>query len=256
MTVPEPAGSIQSNAHDLARWLCFHLDNKTIDGKPLVSPRSLELTHTPQIMQRIDAVDRLMFPTTNQMSYGMGWVIQDHYGHRLLQHAGAIDGFRCHFTLVPKARLGIVILCNLHQTQMNLALSNSLLELLLELPHNDWNAVVFDADRKNQEAAARKEREQNKQQQIGTHPSRELAGYTGTYEHPAYGSVQITLEDGKLIWQWNRFTAPLTHFHYDTFTLPIEIMGEPRVVFTLDERGRVARMKVLGHMDVEFQRRR
>jgi hypothetical protein len=207
-------------------------------------------------MQRIDAVDRMMFPTTTQMSYGMGWVIQDHDGYRLLQHAGAIDGFRCHFTLVPKARLGIVLLCNLHQTRMNIALSNSLLELLLKLPHRDWNKVVFEADRTNQEAATRKDSEKKKRQQTGTRPSRELAGYTGNYEHPAYGTVRITLEDGKLRWHWNQFSAPLEHYHYDTFTLPIEIMGEPHVVFALDARGTVSRLTVLGHMDVEFQRRR
>jgi CubicO group peptidase (beta-lactamase class C family) len=251
MLVAEPAGSIQSNASDLSKWLLFQLNNKMVDGKPLVSARSLKEMHTPQIMQQIDAVDRMMFPTTNQMSYGMGWVIQDHYGHRLLQHGGLIDGFRCHFTLVPKERLGIVLLCNLHHTRMNLALSNSLLEMLLRLrPKRDWNKVIADAERMNDETGKKERRH------LDTQPSCELGGYTGTYEHPAYGTVRVTLEDGKLVWQWNRFRAALTHYHYDTFTLPIEIIGEPRVVFTLDAGGTVARMKVLGNMDVEFRRRR
>ncbi len=256
MAVPEPAGSIQSSASDLSKWLRFHLNNKMVDGKPLVSARNLEATHTPQIVLPMDAVDRIQFPETHQMSYGMGWVIQDHYGHRLLQHAGAIDGFRCHFTLVPQARLGIVLLCNLHHTRMNIALSNSLLEMLLGLPHRNWNALVADAERKDEMEADRKENEIRDRRHPDTRPSRELPGYVGDYEHPAYGTVRITLEDGKLVWHWNRFTAALAHYHYDTFTLPIEIMGEPRVVFTLDAKGTVARMKVLGGMDVEFQRRR
>jgi len=256
MKVPEPAGSIQSNACDLSKWLLFQLNNKMVDGKPLVSARNLEATHTPQIVIPLDAVDRIMFPETNQMSYGMGWVIQDHFGHRLLQHAGAIDGFRCHFTLVPKARLGIVLLCNLHQTRMNIALSNGLLEMLLDLPHRDWNKLVHAAERKNEEDADKKEREKQKHHQADTQPSRELAGYLGAYEHPAYGTVRITLENGRLFWQWNRWKAALIHYHYDTFTLPIEKMGTPRVVFTLDAKGTVARMKVLGNVDVEFQRRR
>ena len=256
MTVPEPAGSIQSNVRDLSKWLLFHLNNKIVDGKPLVSPRNLEATHTPQIVLRMDAIDRIMFPETNQMSYGMGWVIQDHFGHRLLQHAGAIDGFRCHFTLVPKARLGIVLLCNLNQTRMNIALSNSLLEMLLGLPHRDWNAIVAEAERKDDADAEKAERENRKHRQLDTQPSRELAGYIGGYEHPAYGTVRITLENGRLIWQWHRWRAALIHYHYDTFILPIARMGSPRVVFTLDAKGTVARMKVLGKMDVEFQRRR
>lgn len=256
MEVPEPAGSIQSNVRDLSKWLRFHLNNKTVDGNSLVSARNLEETHTPQIVIPLDAVDRIQFPETHQMSYGMGWVIQDHFGHRLLQHAGAIDGFRCHFTLVPKERLGIVLLCNLHHTRMNIALSNALLEMLLHLPHRDWNIVVAEAERKDAAEAEKKEREKQKCRHVGTEPSRELAGYVGAYEHPAYGTVRVRLEDGRLVWHWNRYRAALEHYHYDTFTLPIEIMGKPRVVFTLDAKGTVARMKVLGHMGVEFQRRR
>lgn len=258
MEVPEPAGSIQSSVRDLSKWLLFHINNKIVNGKPLVSARSLETTHTPQIVLRMDALDRSEFPETNQMSYGMGWVIQDHFGHRLLQHGGAIDGFRCHFTLVPKARLGIVLLCNLHQTRMNIALSNGLLDLLLELPHRadrDWNAIVHAAERKDESESEQAEREKQKHRQPGTQPSRELAGYIGAYEHPAYGTVHVTLEDGRLFWQWNRWSAALIHYHYDTFTLPIEKMGAPRVVFTLDAKGGVARMKVLGNVDVEFRRR-
>jgi CubicO group peptidase (beta-lactamase class C family) len=256
MEVPEPAGSIQSNARDLSKWLRFHLNNKMVDGKPLVSSRNLETTHTPQIVIPLDATDRIQFPETNQMSYGMGWVIQDHFGQRLLQHGGLIEGFRCHFTLVPKARLGIVLLCNLHHTRMNIALSNSLLEILLDLPHHDWNALIAKAESRDEAEAKREEREEENRRQPDTQPSRELAGYTGTYEHPAYGTVRITLEDGKLVWHWNRYHAALTHYHYDIFTLPLEIMGAPRVVFTLDAKGTVARMKVLGAMGVTFQRSR
>jgi CubicO group peptidase (beta-lactamase class C family) len=256
MKEPEPAGSIQSNARDLAKWLCFQLNNKMVNGKPLVSARNLEETHTPQIVLPLDDVDRIQFPETTQMSYGMGWVIQDHFGHRLLQHAGAIDGFRCHFTLVPKARLGIVLLCNLHQTRMNIALSNSLLEMLLGLPKRDWNTIVGKAEDKDEAEAARKEQEKQKRRHPDTKPSREVAGYTGTYHHPAYGTVRVALEDGRLVWQWNRWNGALEHYHYDTFTLPIEKMDNPLVVFTLDAKGAVARMKVLGHLDVEFTRSR
>jgi CubicO group peptidase (beta-lactamase class C family) len=256
MKDPEPAGSIQSNARDLSKWLRFQLNNRTVDGKPLVSARNLNETHTPQIVIPLDDVDRIQFPQTNQMSYGMGWVIQDHFGHRLLQHAGAIDGFRCHFTLVPKARLGIVLLCNLHQTRMNIALSNSLLEILLGLPKRNWNAIVEAAENKDNAEAERKEQEKRKRRHPETKPSRELAGYTGMYQHPAYGTVRVELENGRLIWQWQRWNAALEHYHYDTFMLPIEKMGDPLVVFALDAKGAVARMNMLGQMGVEFTQSR
>jgi CubicO group peptidase (beta-lactamase class C family) len=256
MKVPEPAGSIQSNALDLSKWLRFQLNNKMVNGKQLISESNLNEMHTPQIVIPLDDIDRIQFPETNQMSYGMGWVIQDHFGHRLLQHAGAIDGFRCHFTLVPKERLGIVLLCNLNQTRMNISLSNGLLEILLRLRKRDWNRIVEDAENRDNAEAERKERERQKCRRTDTKPSRELAGYTGEYQHPAYGPVRVTLENGRLVWQWNHWSAALEHYHYDTFSLPIEKMDDPLVVFTLDAKGAVARMKVLGHLDVEFTRSR
>jgi CubicO group peptidase (beta-lactamase class C family) len=254
MVDPEPAGSIQSNARDLSKWLRFQLRRSFHEGGRPV--RSLETTHTPQIVIPMDAVDRIQFPETNQMSYGMGWVIQDHFGHRLLQHAGAIDGFRCHFTLVPKSRLGIALLCNLNQTRMNIALSNSLLQMLLDLPPRDWNSIVEKAEREDKAEAKRKEEDKQKRRQVDGRRSRGLAGYAGEYAHPAYGRVHVALENGQLIWSWQRWSAALEHYHYDTFTLPIEKLGEPLVVFTLDDKGAVARMKVLGEIGVEFKRRR
>jgi len=261
METPEPAGSIQSNVRDLAKWLLFQLHGRSPagggkggEGQPLLSAPSLEAMHTPQMVIPLDEVDRTQFPETTQLSYGLGWVIQDHFGHRLLQHAGAIDGFRCHFTLVPKSRLGIVLLCNLHQTRMNIALSNSLLEMLLGLPPRDWNTLVAEAERKDEAEAKQKEQDRRKRRRPDTRPSRELAGYSGAYEHPAYGTVHIRLEAGRLMWQWQQWRAALEHYHYDTFLLPIDDMGVPFVVFTLDAKGAVAGMKVLGEMGVEFKR--
>lgn len=250
MAEPEPAGSIHSSASDLSKWLRFHL-RRSLHAEGGLPVRSLEATHTPQIVIPMDAIDRIQFPQTTQMSYGMGWVIQDHFGHRLLQHAGRIDGFRCHFTLVPKSRLGIALLCNLDHTRMNIALSNSLLQMLLGLPTRDWNAIVEEADRKDKAEPKQKERRQGDGQR-----SRELAGYAGAYQHPAYGTVRITLQGDRLIWNWQTWSAALEHYHYDTFRLPIEKMGNPLVVFTLDAKGAVARMKVQGEIGVEFKRSR
>jgi hypothetical protein len=254
MRVPEPAGSIQSNARDMARWLLFHLADGCLGKRRLVSTTALGETHTPQMVVRMSELERETFPDTTQMSYGMGWVIQDHRGHLLLSHAGAIDGFRCHLTLVPAKNLGIAILSNLHQTRLNLALSDSLLDLLLDLPRSDWNARLLRVVRKDAAAAEERERQRLSHRHHGTHPSRELSAYTGRYQHPAYGTVRVTLEQGTLVWRWNDFNAALDHFHYDTYTLPIEIMGYPQVVFRLDADGSVKWMKVLGNMGVEFRR--
>jgi CubicO group peptidase (beta-lactamase class C family) len=256
MATPDPAGSIHSGARDLARWVRFHLGDGRVGGRRLVTAAGLRATHTPQMVIPLEESEHALHPDTVQLSYGMAWVVHDYRGHGLVSHAGAIDGFRAHFTLVPEAQLGIVLLNNLDRTHMNLALCNSLLDLLLGLPRKDWNALLLRAVRREAAAAAERERARLARRHLGTTPSRALAAYAGAYEHPAYGTVQVALERGALVWRWNDWKGPLDHFHYDTFLLPLDSLGRPEVVFALDADGFVARMKVGGNLNVELRRAR
>jgi hypothetical protein len=184
----------------------------------------------------------------------MGWVIQDYRGHRLVSHGGAIDGFRAHVALAPEDGLGIVLLNNLDRTQMNLALSNSILDLLLSLPSKDWNAFLAAQVRKGDQAAAARARERELQRHRNTQPTLDLAAYAGVYADPAYGKAEVRLEAGKLVWKWSTFTADLQHYHHDTFTARDDTLNDPRVVFILDQDSAVVAMKVMDVMDVEFKK--
>ena len=79
------------------------------------------------------------------MSHALAWVVQDYRGHLLVQHTGVIDGFRVHLTLLPNDGYAFAILANREATRMNLALSNTLADLLLGLPGRDWNALIGEA---------------------------------------------------------------------------------------------------------------
>jgi hypothetical protein len=153
---------------------------------------------------------------------------------------------------VPHHRLGLVLLNNLHNSTMNQAVSNSLLDLLLDLPRRDWNAYLQEQLQKEGAAAAVRARERETSRHAGTKPSRELAVYAGRYENRAYGTAVVSLADDGLVWKWNAFGGRLEHFQYDTFTLDEDLLARPPVLFTLGQDGEVATMKVLGAMDVEF----
>jgi hypothetical protein len=185
----------------------------------------------------------------------MGWVVHDYRGRLLLAHAGLIDGFRAQITLVPRERLGIVVLANLDQTRMNMALTNSLLDLLLGLPRKNWNQLLGEVVKKDEADAAARRRELLARRQLDTRPSREPAAYAGIYEHPAYGEVRLALERGLLVLRWSSFTAPLAHFHHDTFLAEGDLPGNPQVVFTLNTDGDVTSMDVLAPLNVVFKKR-
>src|SRR5262249_51611495 len=119
-----PAGSINASVRDLTRWVRFQLGDGNFEGKRLLAAARLAETHAPQMVIDMDgstgvtSFSRAANPETNMMSYGMGWVIQDFRGQLLLSHGGSIDGFRAQVALVPKAKLGMVILSNLGRTSM------------------------------------------------------------------------------------------------------------------------------------------
>ncbi len=253
--IPDPAGSIHSTARDLARWAIFQLGDGKIGERRIGSAANLAETHTPQMVIRLDGIERDLHPETVQMSYGMGWVLEDYRGVGLCSHAGAIDGFRAHITLIPEKKIGIVLLNNLQYTRMNLPLSNSLVDLLLGLPRKDWNGLCADAVRRDEEAAAEKARDRESRRNRDTTPSCELSAYTGIYENPAYGTVRVTFEKGTLVWTWNDFTTPLEHYQYDTFLAPLDVLQSPRIAFSLSTEGAVDALKVSEPMNVEFRRK-
>jgi CubicO group peptidase (beta-lactamase class C family) len=254
LTAPDPAGSIHANARDLARWVQFQLGDGLFNGRRLVSAKNLAETHAPQMIIRLEGAARDMNPDTHLMNYGMGWVLQDYRGKFLISHAGAIDGFRAHITLVPDAKLGLVLLNNLQGTQMNLAVSNQIIDLLLNLPAKNWNQYFGDQIKKTEAVTLSRLREREAKRHPDLKPSHDLSAYVGSYEDPAYGTASVTLDHGVLLWKWSSFASPLEHFEGDIFTVANDVIGRPQLTFTLGPAGEIAGMKFTEALEVEFKK--
>ena len=250
-----PAGSINASVRDLSRWLRFQLAGGTFEGKRLLSAAGLAETHTPQIVVRVDPTTAQETETT-QASYGLGWNISDYRGHLLLWHAGGIDGFLTNISLVPKAKIGIVIVSNLTPSRLPEAVSRGLLDVMLGLPKKDWVAIGSARTKRSEAAQQARRQEREAKRHKDTKPTRELTAYTGEYEDAAYGTARVTLENGALVLRWSNFTMNLEHFHFDTFSLKIDFLYDDRfenerLVFTLGPDGEVTTMTVLG---VDFRK--
>lgn len=251
MENPDPAGSIHSCARDLCRWLLFHL----AEGKPLVSARALGETHKPQMVIPMDERTRRMHPETVQMSYGMAWVIQDYRGLELQSHAGLIDGFRVHLTLAPREGLGIVLLNNMNQTQMNLALSNTLVDALLAKPRRDWHRLLHDVLQADAAREFERTQAREKQRQGNAPPSVPLADYVGKYSHPAFGEAEVKREGNELVLRWNRIGGPLEHYQYDSFIIRAHPLDGTQIHFQMGKDGKVASLR-LDEPALKFEMRR
>jgi len=246
---PDPAVSVLSCGSDLARWLQFHLRGGTVDGHPLVKKATLEATRTPRITLPLEGLERELQPETVQMSYGLGWVLQDYRGRPLASHAGVLDGFRVHLTLAPRDGVGIAILANVERTRMHLALSNALLDHVLGVEKRDWNRTFLDAIARAEKAVT-----PSPPPLVGTKPRLPLDAYAGQYEHPAYGTVTVKTAGASLRLTYHRFTGPLEHVHLDTFRLREPDLDNPTLGFHLDGAGKVERLEMLGGFQVSFRR--
>jgi CubicO group peptidase (beta-lactamase class C family) len=233
---PNPAGSINSTARDLAPWLQLHLNLGKHGGAQLVSANNLAMTHAPHIVIPVTEQIAAEHPETECMSYALGWNVQGYRDQKLISHAGIIDGFRIHLTILPKQKIALGILCNLHATRMNLALSNNIVDLILDKPgKRDWNShyhAIVDADAKMAEAREQRLKENRRK---GTSPTLPLEKYVGAYDDPAYGRAQITLEKGELVWKWSNFRHKLERYHDDTFRIRDEILGDPLLKFQIED---------------------
>jgi CubicO group peptidase (beta-lactamase class C family) len=244
-----PAGSINANARDLARWLRFQLGDGTFEGRRLLSAVRLAETHSPHVPIPLNGPDARykMTRDTELLGYGLGWMIQEYRGHLVVFHGGTVRGFRTQVAILPRDNLALVVLANRSPTPFPNAVRNSLIDRLLGLPPVDWNADY--AERGRLADVARKEAEARieGQRRPDTRPSLPLAEYTGTYRDAAYGPARVFLRDGSLHVAWGPLEAKLQHYHHDTFRAngALHLDGE-LATFVLGASGQVERLLLLG----------
>ena len=77
-----PAGSINSNIPDMAKWLEFQMNNGKIEDKQLVSEENMKMLHTPKTVISMESD-----PHKN-LFYCMGWIYHEHSPYPIIWHDG------------------------------------------------------------------------------------------------------------------------------------------------------------------------
>jgi CubicO group peptidase (beta-lactamase class C family) len=221
------AGSINSNATDMARWLRLWLNNGTFEGKRLVSEAKVKEATTAQFqVDDPDLIARLMSPRF--LGYGFGWFVEDFRGQRWVNHGGNIDGMAAMVGFLPESKIGIVILTNLSNSDITMPLMANAFDRLLGIsPPRDYNAEYYVA---NQAVLARYRADAKPVARVeGTKPSLPLEAYAGTYDESFMGSAVVRYADGKLTVQYSAspIVGTLEHYHFDSFVVAMNdaVMG-------------------------------
>jgi CubicO group peptidase (beta-lactamase class C family) len=244
ITTIGPAGSINSSVSEMTQWIRLQLGGGEVDGKRLLPATAIHEMHTPHnaIPQYPDDQDVL------SIGYGLGWALESHRGHFLVQHGGGIDGFISWVALLPLDRIGVVAYTNASGLNpLPSVAARTVIDRILALEPIDYVAKA--REQLAQAARTEAEAEANKtaRRREGTSPSRELASYAGEFEHPGYGVVRVDQAGGKLRAVYNDIPVNLEHWHHDTWNGVVEEGEDPtfedaKVQFRLDLDGEVAEL--------------
>ncbi len=207
-----PAGGINSNIVDMAKWLRFQLGEGTFEGKKILGSENLAATHLPQT------------PTPGGTSaYCMGWVKTDHQSYPLIWHNGATSGCATFVAIVPELDLGVVILSNL-VTPAPDALGMTFLDIYSgTTPSVDHLEKSLEAWKKNlAEDRAGMIRPKD------AYPPLPNESYLGIYESPFFGTACLLQDHGSLVLRVGPkgATVTLKPWNRDTFRFEFEGMGD------------------------------
>ena len=224
------AGGIYSSAHDLARWMQVHLQagllGKSDAGKEqrlLSADRHAALWQliTP-ITIRPSKVEALKKATPQFLGYGLGWVISEYRGERVISHTGGWPGMVSKITLIPSRNLGVVVLTNAEVGAAFNALTYSVLDAALAAPQHDWlDAFAQSIGNSKQEAETDWQTHQEKRNRR-SRASLPLAGYAAVYRDPWYGEVELRVEGKQLriaFANTPQLVGRLEHWQHDSFVI-------------------------------------
>ena len=142
-----PAGGVWTSSHDLIRYVQLELNQgKLPNGKQLVSPENLLARRAPQVI------------VSEDVTYGMGLVVDRKYGIPVLLHGGSMAGYKSNWYALPDYGVGAVILTN---SDTGGILQRSLMRRLLEVLFDGKPEAVADVETaaKNYKASLAKDRE-------------------------------------------------------------------------------------------------
>ena len=215
-----PAGGINSNAQDMAKWLLVQLaDGQLGDGTALIKPataRQIGMLVTPIPIGQGAPELRDLRPNFN--GYALGLAVRDYRGRKLLTHTGGLPGYVSKVAMIPDARLGIAILTNQESTAAFEAIASHILDAYLGAPATDWVAAWQAIEKRGAATAAATAPLAAGSGQ--STPSLPFASYAGKYRDPWYGDMTITAESTGLAIRFDRtpqLSGTLVHAQHDTF---------------------------------------
>ena len=136
-----PAAGVNASASDMAQWLIAQSGHRPdVIPAPLLATLHQPLVDTPY-QTRSSAWRRARLGSAG---YGLGWRVYDYSGHRVVYHAGAVQGYRGMIALLPDSEIGIAMMWN-GESALPAGLLPTMLDRALDIPSDltAWIDIDF-----------------------------------------------------------------------------------------------------------------
>ena len=242
-----PAGGINSNATDMAKWMIVQLDSGVVaPGDTLFRPRTarqLWTMVTPMNIGRPAPELAPLMPNFN--GYALGFNVKDYRGRKLVTHTGGLPGYISRVAMIPELNLGVAVLTNMESSAME-PIYLHVLDHYLGAQH-DWRTAWATVIARMDSANAAEASEAAAQRDSTRGPSLALDRYAGTYRDAWYGDIVIARQGDGLTMRFGHSPSlygDLVHWQFDTFLVrwrDRELRADAYVSFTLAPDGTIAR---------------
>lgn len=210
-----PAGSINSSVNEMSNWVMTWINGGKYGDQEILPEGFLSEAISPQMVVSSNTPDP-KYPDMHMGMYGYGWMMSSYKSHYRVEHGGNIDGFSASTAFFPTDSIGIVVLTNQDGSSVPYLVRNTIADQILGLNPTDWIGDYQEGVKKSEEA---EELSEDAHKIEGTSPSHILADYTGQYNHPGYGTFDISIENDSLFAHFSLFEAYIKHQYYDIFKL-------------------------------------
>jgi hypothetical protein len=248
-----PAGGINSNADDMAKWMLVQLAHgKLADGSRLFSEDTWrELTTLVTPMPIADPPPELSVQRPNFRGYALGVGVQDYRGRKLLLHTGGLPGYVSRVLMIPELNLGISVLTNQESGAAFDAIAFRIADHYLGATDVDWLNAYQKIAAQQRAGFAQAEQKASATRNATSHPSLSPSTYAGVYTDAWYGDVEIVEQAGKLSIKFSHTPAligDLEHWQYDTFLVKWrdrELRADAFITFALTPDGAIEQAKMV-----------
>ena len=247
-----PAGSINSCAADMAKWVQLQLNRGKFadrEGRLFTEQRSKEMWSPQTILPTNDPPPPLAALKANFADYALGWGLRDYHGRKLVGHTGGVGGFVSRVMLVPDENLGVVVLTNAEEDGAFDSIIYHVLDYYLHLPSPDWIANYKTLKDMEEKDAAEVMKKAEGGRVADSKPSLPPGKYAGVYDDAWYGPITIRMDNGGLVISFDHtpgMVGDLQHWQYDTFKAHwrVRTIEDAFVTFSINPDGTIESAKM------------